>query len=119
MVKTEIIRFPNISGEVTYYIGKSREENFKVIDMGRDIDLWFHVGDGESSCHVICVVPNGLTKKQTMTLVKKGGDLCKQNTAKFRGGKSIEIVYSLVGNVKKTEILGCVEVCGGGKKIIV
>lgn len=119
MVKTEVICFPNIKGEVTYYIGKSREDNFKVIDMGKDVDLWFHISDGESSCHVVCVVPDGLTKKQTMTLVKKGGDLCKQNTTKFRREKSVEIIYSLVKNVKKTEILGCVEVYGGGKKISV
>jgi predicted ribosome quality control (RQC) complex YloA/Tae2 family protein len=112
MVKTEIIRFPNIGEEVTYYIGKSREENFEVLDMGGSSDLWFHVS-GESSCHVVCIVPTGINKKQIMTLVKKGGELCKQNTAKFRGGKtSIEITYAHLANVKKTNILGCVTVSG-------
>ena len=113
MVKTERIRFSNIQEEITYHIGKSKSDNFTVIDMASAKDLWFHVSD-ESSCHVVCIVPTGLNKKQTMTLIKKGGELCKQNTSKFRG-KTVEITYTFVENVKKTDIVGCVYVSGAKK----
>ena len=58
-MKTEAVFIQALDREIMFHIGKSQKENFAVIDMGAEDDLWFHAKD-ESSCHVVCEIPNDI-----------------------------------------------------------
>jgi len=116
-MKTENIYFDNIDTEITYYVGKNAKENFDILDMSKDTDLWFHAKD-LPSCHVIAVIPDGIDKKTMKTIIKKGGMLCKQNTNKLVSEKNLKIIYAKVSDVKKTEILGTVNVINKNELIV-
>lgn len=104
-MKTESIQFPAILDPVLFYIGKSREENHGLLDLAKPEDLWFHLG-GESSAHVIGVVPSGLPRKHLSYIVKRGALLCKQHTAKVANHKNVAVIYTRVRNVSKTQTPG-------------
>lgn len=106
-VAVETLHSENISMEIVYYIGRSQSENFAVIDLGAPEDIWFHAA-GESSCHVVAAIPGDrkLNKKQMLTIVKRGALLCKQHTNKVAKSKDVEISYTPVKNVRKTEVPG-------------
>jgi predicted ribosome quality control (RQC) complex YloA/Tae2 family protein len=110
-MKIEIIHFSNIKSSITYYIGKSKLDNFNLINISNPNDLWFHANN-TSSCHVVAKIPEEeneiLTKKQIMTIIKKAALLCKQNTNKLYQEKNIEIIYTLVKNITKTDKNGTV-----------
>ena len=59
-MKTVNIYFPEFKKEISYLIGQNARDNFAVIDEGNEDDIWFHAKD-DSSCHVICILPNDLT----------------------------------------------------------
>jgi predicted ribosome quality control (RQC) complex YloA/Tae2 family protein len=111
-MKTEVIYFPNLDMEVTFYIGKNKNENFSVIDMGDSEDLWFHAKD-ISSCHVVAIIPENedFTHKELLTIIKKGASLCKENTTKLNEYSNVEIIYTKLKNVIKTKTPGCVNTC--------
>jgi len=103
-MKIETFTFPNIKFPITYFIGKNAYDNFKIIDISNPNDLWFHINN-ISSCHVIANISEPeyefLTKKQLLTIIKKGALLCKQNTSKVKEEKKIEIIYTQVKNLVK------------------
>ena len=104
---TEIVFIKTLMREVTFYIGKTQEENFDVIDKGTINDLWFHAAD-MSSCHVVCCIPNDIDKKDLRYIIKVGAMLCKNNTNKIKSIKNVNIVYTKINNIIKTDIPGCV-----------
>lgn len=107
---TETIYFENLQREFTYLIGKNAEDNFGIIDASNPEDIWFHIS-GYSSCHVVLKIPtNGenLCKKTLRTIIKKGALLCKINTNKLKNEKNVEVIYTPIKNVVKTEIKGSV-----------
>ena len=106
-MKTESIFIKEVKREVTYYIGKSQEENFSVIDKGNPDDLWFHAAD-ISSCHVVCEVPDDINKKELRYIITTGALLCKNNTNKLKSIKNVNIIYTKISNVVKTDVPGCV-----------
>lgn len=106
-MKTEVVYFNNIKKEIIYYIGKNDSDNFDVIDLADPNDIWFHSNEG-SSCHVIAKVPDGLNKKEMLTIRKKGALLCKENTNKLKKLSNVEFIYTYVKNITKTEVNGCV-----------
>jgi predicted ribosome quality control (RQC) complex YloA/Tae2 family protein len=106
-MKTESIFIKEAKREVTYYIGKSQEENFSVIDKGNPDDLWFHAAD-ISSCHVVCEVPDDINKKELRYIITTGALLCKNNTNKLKSIKNVNIIYTKISNVVKTDVPGCV-----------
>jgi predicted ribosome quality control (RQC) complex YloA/Tae2 family protein len=106
-MKTENIFINALNTEITYYIGKNQQENFDVIDKGNINDLWFHANN-ISSCHVVCNVPENLTRKELHYIIKKGALLCKNNTNKLKNLKNVEITYTYIKNIIKTDVLGCV-----------
>lgn len=110
-MKIEIIYFSNIKNSITYYIGKSKLDNFNLIDISNPNDLWFHAKN-DSSCYVVAKIHEeenkNLTKKQIMTIIKKASLLCKQNTNKLYEEKNVEIIYTLVKNIIKTDTIGSV-----------
>ena len=106
-MKTENIFIEAIKREITFYIGKNKNENFEVIDNASVDDLWFHAKD-ESSCHVVCEMPDDINKKELKYIIKVGALLCKNNTNKLKNISNIEIIYTQIKNVTKTSIPGCV-----------
>jgi predicted ribosome quality control (RQC) complex YloA/Tae2 family protein len=107
-MKTEIIIIQPLKREITFYIGKSKEDNFAVIDAGNENDLWFHASH-DSSCHVVCEVPDNIDRSDMRYIIKMGAVLCKNNTNKLKSQKNVEIIYTQIKNVTKTAIAGCVQ----------
>ena len=106
-MRTEKIVIDSLKREIVYFIGKSKEDNFKVIDAGNENDLWFHAKN-ESSCHVVCNVPENILKNELKYIIKVGALLCKNNTSKLKSISNVEIIYTQIKNIEKTNIIGCV-----------
>jgi predicted ribosome quality control (RQC) complex YloA/Tae2 family protein len=106
-MKTEIVFIQAVKREITFHIGKNQNENFDVIDNGSNQDIWFHAKD-ISSCHVVCELPDDIGKKDLRCIVKVGALLCKNNTNKLKQLKNVEIIYTKLENVTKTNTPGCV-----------
>jgi predicted ribosome quality control (RQC) complex YloA/Tae2 family protein len=108
-MKTQVVYFDNIKKEITYLIGENAADNFRVIDAADfKTDMWFHSKEG-SSCHVVAKIPfQQLNKKELMTICKKGGLLCKLNTSKLKKQSNVEIIYTKICNITKTNIDGLV-----------
>lgn len=112
-MKTEVVNFPNMDEEITYYIGTNAKDNFVVIDMGEPDDIWFH-SNNMSSCHVVCNMPENVNKKEKSLILNKGALLCKINTGKLKTISNCEIMCAFIKDVEKTKTMGCVNV----KKVI-
>jgi predicted ribosome quality control (RQC) complex YloA/Tae2 family protein len=106
-MKTENIFINGLKREIIFYIGKNQSENFEVIDKGTNDDLWFHAAD-VSSCHVVCQVPLDIDKKGLRYIIITGALLCKNNTNKLKTMKNVNIVYTKIRNIVKTDMPGCV-----------
>ena len=106
-MKTETIFIQPLKREIVFHIGKNKHENFAVIDMGSSNDLWFHAKD-DSSCHVVCIIPEHICKEDLRYIIKAGAILCKRNTNKLKTLSNIEIIYTQIKNILKTETPGCV-----------
>jgi predicted ribosome quality control (RQC) complex YloA/Tae2 family protein len=107
-MKTEIIFVQSLKREIVFHIGKKQCENFEVINKGKPNDLWFHASN-DSSCHVVCEIPDDIkSKKDLQYIIKIGGLLCKNNTNKLKSLKNVEIIYTQIKNITKTDIPGCV-----------
>ena len=104
-MKTEKIFIQPLKREIVFHIGKNKNENFEVIDMGSSNDLWFHAKD-ESSCHVISIIPDDINKDDLRYIIKVGALLCKNNTNKLKNLSNIEIIYTEIKNILKTETPG-------------
>jgi predicted ribosome quality control (RQC) complex YloA/Tae2 family protein len=100
------ISFENLNIDVEYIIGKNAKENFEIIDNSEDYHLWFHVKDQPSN-HVVAKLENKLKKKDLRYIIKQGAVLTKQYS-KFNNYKNLEIIYTEIKNVTKTEIIGSV-----------
>ena len=106
-MKTETIFIQALKREILFHIGKNQNENFKVIDMGSEDDLWFHAKD-ESSCHVVCEIPDDIDKKELQSIIKTGALLCKNNTHKLTSLSNVAIIYTQIKHITKTKTPGCV-----------
>lgn len=107
-MKTETIFIQGLNKTITFYIGKSQEENFDVIDMGNSNDIWFH-SNNISSCHIVASIPSNIDKKDLKYIIKMGAYLCKINTNKLKSLKNVEFIYTNIKNIEKTDVLGCVK----------
>ena len=116
-MKTEILFLQGLNREITFYIGQNSNENFDVIDKGKDDDLWFHANN-ISSCHVVAIIPKDITKNDKKYIIKAGALLCKNNTNKLKNFKNVEIIYTEIKNIKKTNVPGCVNI-SSSKRIII
>ena len=92
---------------VTYYIGKTQQENHDVIDLGSSSDLWFHLAD-TSSCHVVAVLPPNVDRKERGKIIKQGALLCKQHTAKAASQQHVSVTYAPLSAVIKEATPGSV-----------
>ena len=99
-MKQETVFFDNIVDDVIYYIGTSASDNFKVIDMGKPDDIWFHAKD-LSSCHVVAQIPDYIDKQGIKTIIKRGVQLCKQNTNKLSIIENVDFIYTKINLTNK------------------
>jgi predicted ribosome quality control (RQC) complex YloA/Tae2 family protein len=115
-MKTENIFIQNLHCEISFYIGQNKVENYKLLDIEEldDTDLWFHAKD-ESSCHVIAKIPEYTKntknyKKDKKYIIKMGALLCKKYTNKLKNIKKVNIIYTQIKYIEKTNIMGCVNI---------
>lgn len=116
-MKTENLFLQGLNREITFYIGQHKNENFYVIDKGEPDDLWFHANE-VSSCHVVAIIPKDISRKEIKYIIKAGAILCKKYTNKLKSLSDIEIIYTKIKNIEKTQCLGCVKVKNENKIII-
>jgi predicted ribosome quality control (RQC) complex YloA/Tae2 family protein len=106
-MKIETIYIEALKKEYIFYIGKNQKENDEVINKSSMSDVWFHANN-ISSCHVVCKLPEKLIKKEMSYIIKAGALLCKKNTNKLKSMKDVEIIYTYIKNIEKTDVSGCV-----------
>ena len=112
-MKTETIFFKNIQKSFTFWISENEGEPFKMLDLAKPPDIWFHA-EKESSCHVIVSLDKDavidLSKKERNTIIKRGAFLCKTHTNKLRSlpAKTVSFIYCKTENIRRTEKAGCV-----------
>ena len=94
---------------ITYYIGRTQQENHNVIDLGAPTDLWFHLAN-TSSCHVVAVVPADISRKERGKIITQGALLCKQWTTKAKSQRAVEVTYAPLSAVQKGTVQGSVTV---------
>jgi DNA relaxase NicK len=116
-MQTENLFLQGLNREITFYIGQHKNENFDVIDKGEPDDLWFHANE-VSSCHVVAIIPKDISRKEIKYIIKAGAILCKKYTNKLKSLSDIEIIYTKIKNIEKTQCLGCVKVKNENKIII-
>lgn len=116
-MKSEKLFLQGLNREITFYIGQHKNENFDVIDKGEPDDLWFHANE-ISSCHVVAIIPKDITHKDMKYIIKAGALLCKKYTNKLKSLTNIEIIYTQIKNIEKTEYSGCVKIINQ-KKIVI
>jgi predicted ribosome quality control (RQC) complex YloA/Tae2 family protein len=108
-MKTEVVFLEGLERDITFYIGQNKNENFDVINKGNPEDLWFHA-QNISSCHVVAIIPNDISKSDRRYIIKVGALLCKKHTNKLASMNCVEIVYTEVKNLEKTKVPGCVKI---------
>ena len=108
------VEFPQLQISVDYVVGKNAEENFEIIDEAEDYHIWFHIKNHPSS-HVIAKLEDNLKKKDLRYIIKQGAILCKQHS-KLSSSKNVEIIYTQIKNITKTDIPG--SVCTQNEKTI-
>jgi hypothetical protein len=108
-MKIEARYIPALKREIPYLLGTNAQDNFDIIDESEPTDMWFHLAN-TSSCHVIAKMPQDITldKKQKQQIIKQGALICKQNS-KSKSEQSVNIIYTLISNITKTDIIGQVE----------
>ena len=125
MNRTVTRYIPSLQLNVVFKVGKDAANNHQIIDESHKNDLWFHINN-KPSCHVIARLQNirfttqdndlpnyydihfdTLENKQKQQIIKQGALICKQ-FSKFKSEKNVEVVYTKIENVVKTEIIGSV-----------
>ena len=98
----------NINKTIIFKIGSNANDNFKIIDESKLNDLWFHIADYPSA-HIIADIPDDIDKKKLKYIIKKGAIICKQYS-KYSNQKNLEITYTQISNISKTNIIGTVNI---------
>ena len=103
------VYIPNINKTIIYKIGSNANDNFNIIDQSKSNDIWFHLADYPSA-HIIAVIPSeDIDKKDLKYIIKRGAVICKENS-KYQNEKNLEITYTEISNISKTNIAGTVNV---------
>jgi predicted ribosome quality control (RQC) complex YloA/Tae2 family protein len=89
--------------EYVIKVGESAQENWDLIDMSEQHDIWFHV-ESIPSCHVVLTV---LNKKPHKSVINYCAMLCKEGS-KQKNAKNVKIIYTEIKNVKKADTPGSV-----------
>ena len=103
-IKTETLVVKN--KEYVIYFGKTKYNNFELINISEPTDIWFHVKD-YSSCHVI-LKNDDVIRDIPRTVIKRCALLCKiHSKCKY---DTCTIMYTYLKNVHKTDVIGQVNV---------
>ena len=105
---SKLIHFDKLGIDVEYIVGKNAKENFEIIDDASENHLWFHI-KGCPSAHVIACIEDNIDRKNVRYIVKQGAVLCKQHS-KYANAKNVEVIYTRVCHVKKSDIMGSVTI---------
>jgi hypothetical protein len=116
-MKTLNLFLQGLNRDITFNIGENKIDNFNILDISNVDDLWFHSYES-SSCYVVAKIPNNIINKEMKYIIKAGAILCKNYTNKLKKLKNVEIIYTQIKNIEKTEYKGCVRAINE-KKIIV
>lgn len=108
-MKKEVLFLQGLNREITFHIGQNKNEIFDVIDKGDPDDLWFHANE-ISSCHVVANIPSDISDKDRKYIIKAGALLCKKYTNKIKSLNDIEVVYTKIKYIEKTQYIGCVKI---------
>lgn len=101
--------YESIYDECIYIIkvGQSAQENWDLIDISEQDDIWFHV-ENNPSCHVVLTTnvfkANKIPHK---SVINYCASLCKEGS-KLKNNKNVKIIYTQIKNVKKADKLGSV-----------
>ena len=111
-MKIEKVYIPKLKCFIQYSIGTNAVNNFEIIDDADENDLWFHVNN-LPSCHVIAKIPSDIVieRKNMKYIVKQGALLCKQYS-KYKSEKNVQIVFTKIKNIQKTNVPGSVIIQG-------
>jgi predicted ribosome quality control (RQC) complex YloA/Tae2 family protein len=112
-MKIEIMNFQNIDYEI--FIGRNKQENWDIIDVSRETDIWFHVENAPSS-HIFLKTEkpvNNIPKQ----VIKRCACLCKSYSSSA-SVKKCEIIYTTISNIQKGEYVGEV-IAQNTKKIVI
>lgn len=104
-MKEEI--FQHRSSEYIIWIGENKHDNFEMIDQSSTTDIWFHV-ESIPSCHVILKTSEKMRNIPNQ-VIKRCAYLCKLNS-KTRNQPVSRIMYTTIDNIRKTNVVGTVEV---------
>jgi predicted ribosome quality control (RQC) complex YloA/Tae2 family protein len=103
-MKTIKVYDQNYNDELEIKIGENAQDNWNIIDISSQNDLWFHL-DNKPSPHVILIVPKKIkVHKQTILYC---GMICKNNS-KYNNNKNVSIIYTEIKNITKGEDIGSV-----------
>ena len=96
-----IYTFNNV--EYNINIGHNKNNNWKIIDLAKNTDIWFHTENGPSS-HVILQseVP---IRNIPIQVLKRCCCLCK-TYSKSKTIAKCPIIYTTIDNIVKTDIIG-------------
>jgi len=87
---------------VTLFMGEDKYENEELIKWGWPEDVWFHV-DKLSSAHVYLRLRPGETLDDVPSvIIDEACQLVKDNSITGRKQSSVDVVYTLWSNLKKT-----------------
>ncbi|XP_021956006.1 coiled-coil domain-containing protein 25 isoform X1 [Folsomia candida] len=87
---------------VTLFMGEDKHENEELIRWGWPEDVWFHV-DKLSSAHVYLRLRPGETLDSVPSvIIDEACQLVKDNSIQGRKMASVDVVYTLWSNLKKT-----------------
>jgi predicted ribosome quality control (RQC) complex YloA/Tae2 family protein len=95
-----------INEELEIIMGKSADENWKIIDDSNENDIWFHLDDFPS-CHVILKTKGKDLKELNKQTFIHCASICKENS-KYCNMKNISVIYTKIKNVKKADTVGSV-----------
>ena len=100
--------------ELLYIIklGKSASDNFKILDEAKKSKnnniIWLHL---ENNSSPFVIISHGKHKEIPKNIIIKGAILCKQNS-KLKNQKNVNVMYTTIKNVIKTDKLGEVKIRG-------
>ena len=104
----ETISFTVENIDYIIFIGKNKYSNYNLIDASKDTDIWFHIS-GSPSCHVI-LKNEGNLRDIPKQVIKRCAYLCKINSTKAKILANCEVIYALIDDIEKTNIVGQVNV---------
>jgi predicted ribosome quality control (RQC) complex YloA/Tae2 family protein len=109
-MKTVTRRIDCLNANVDFIVGGNAQENHDIIDAADPEDFWFHVA-GYASCHVISKIPPELKpdKNELLKIIKQGAVVCKELSG-LKKNKNVEIDYTRIKYVTKTERPGGVTI---------